>query len=120
MGGLVALDGITFDVPFCSIVGLAGPNGAGKTVALNVITGRIPADGGRVIYKGMDITGLRPYEIARVGIGRTYQDVKIFPKLTVMENLLFAAQNKDVKDTMKSIFSRKDFDESQVKKRKSS
>ncbi len=103
-GGLVAVDNISFDVERGVILGLAGPNGAGKTVTINLLTGIIQPDSGRVLFKGRDVTRLKPYQRNRLGIGRTYQIVRIFPKMTVLENLLFAMQNKDVRHTLRSIF----------------
>ncbi|MCX8117349.1 MAG: ABC transporter ATP-binding protein [Desulfobacterota bacterium] len=87
-GEVVALDHCSFEIEKGSITGLIGPNGAGKTTLFNLITGLLQPDSGHIFYKGEEITGLKPYEIARRGIGRTYQIVRIFPKMTLLENLL--------------------------------
>ena len=90
-GGLVALNNVTFDVYREEILGLIGPNGAGKTTLFNVITGVYKPEAGRVVYKGIDITGWKPHRIARLGIARTHQIVKPFGDLTVLENTMIGA-----------------------------
>jgi branched-chain amino acid transport system ATP-binding protein len=79
------------------IVAVIGPNGAGKTTLFNLITGILPADRGRVLFKGEEISHLPPYEICRRGIGRSFQIVNVFPRLTVLENVqvaVFSHQRK--------------------------
>jgi len=90
-GGLQALSNIHFDLPESQILGLIGPNGAGKTTLFNVINGVYPADGGRVLFRGRSITGLPPYEVARLGIARTHQIVRPLNELTVRENVTVGA-----------------------------
>jgi branched-chain amino acid transport system ATP-binding protein len=85
-GGLNAVDRVSFSVAQGEIVGLIGPNGAGKTTLIDVITGVHPAGSGRVRFDGQDITRRRPYQIARLGLARTFQIVQPFPKMTVLEN----------------------------------
>lgn len=87
-GGLQALTDVTFDLPEGEILGLIGPNGAGKTTLFNVLNGVFPPDKGRVIFRGEDITGLPPYEVARRGIARAYQVVRPLNDLTVRENVM--------------------------------
>ena len=87
-GGIVALDGVSIAVPKGKVTLLIGPNGSGKTTLVNVITGFIQPDAGRVYYKGRDITRLPPHERAKLGIARTFQIPKPFLNLTVLENLL--------------------------------
>jgi branched-chain amino acid transport system ATP-binding protein len=67
---------------------LIGPNGAGKTTTFNLISGALPPDSGAITFKGRDIAGLKPHEITRMGIGRTFQSVKVFSKMSVIENVL--------------------------------
>ena len=74
------------------ITGLIGPNGAGKTTIFHIITGELSPDKGDVIYNGHSIKGLAPWQISRLGIGRMFQDVRVFPKLSVMENVIVALQ----------------------------
>ena len=90
-GGLMAVDGVTLAVDKGEIVGLIGPNGAGKTTLINLITGVHPATSGRVQFDGRDITRSRPYQIARLGLARTFQIVQPFPKMTVLENVAAGA-----------------------------
>lgn len=95
-GGLKAVNNCSFAIKEGSILGLAGPNGAGKTVTFNLITGELRPDSGKVIMKGEDITGLPPHKVIRKGIARTFQLVRIYPEMTVLDNLLFAAQEKGI------------------------
>ena len=90
-GGLQALTDITFDLPEGQILGLIGPNGAGKTTLFNAINGVYPPEAGRVIFRGKDITGLPPYEVARSGMARTHQVVRPLGELTVKENVIAGA-----------------------------
>lgn len=90
-GGLQALSDITFDLPEGQILGLIGPNGAGKTTLFNVINGVYPPNGGRVLFRDKDITGMRSYFIARMGLARTHQIVKPLNELTVRENVMVGA-----------------------------
>jgi len=92
-GGVQALGGCTVDVARGSITGLIGPNGSGKTTLFNVITGYERLDAGEVYLDGRRITNARPHRVFADGIGRTFQLTRIFPRLTVMENMLVAAQH---------------------------
>ncbi|MCC6609517.1 MAG: ABC transporter ATP-binding protein [Burkholderiales bacterium] len=87
-GGVRALSDVAFSVAEGSIVSLIGPNGAGKTTAFNVITGYLAPTAGTVRFAGESIAGLRPHEVARRGLVRTFQKTNIFPELTVGENVL--------------------------------
>jgi branched-chain amino acid transport system ATP-binding protein len=90
-GGLEALSQITFDLPQGQILGLIGPNGAGKTTLFNVINGVYAPAAGRVIFRERDVTGMRPYDLARMGMTRTHQIVKPLNELTVQENVMVGA-----------------------------
>jgi branched-chain amino acid transport system ATP-binding protein len=94
-GEVAALDHLSFDIGQGSITGLIGPNGAGKTTLFNLITGVLHPDSGHVFFKGEEITGKKPYEIARRGIGRTYQIIRVFPKMTLLENLLVVGKGRE-------------------------
>jgi branched-chain amino acid transport system ATP-binding protein len=101
-GGLNAVDGVSFKIDQGEILGLIGPNGAGKTTIINLITGVHPATGGRVQFEGQDITRKKPYQIARMGLARTFQIVQPFPKMTVVENVaagaLFCGHASNLRD----------------------
>jgi branched-chain amino acid transport system ATP-binding protein len=90
-GGLQALLNVTFDLPEGQILGLIGPNGAGKTTLFNCINGIYPPEKGRVIFRGKEITGWRPYDVARLGLARTHQIVQPLNELTVLENVMTGA-----------------------------
>jgi neutral amino acid transport system ATP-binding protein len=90
-GGVEALSGCSFDVEEGSITGLIGPNGSGKTTLFNVMTGYVPPDQGSVTLDGEPIHRLSPDRIYARGLGRTFQQVRIFPRLTVLENVLVAS-----------------------------
>lgn len=90
-GGLQALSNVTFDLPEQQILGLIGPNGAGKTTLFNVVDGVYSPEEGRVVFNGEDITGMKPYFLARKGIARTHQIVRPLNDLTVRENVMVGA-----------------------------
>lgn len=90
-GGLQALTEVSFDLPQGQILGLIGPNGAGKTTLFNVINGVFAPEAGRVTFRGEDITGLPPYEVARRGLARAHQVVRPLDDLTVVENVMVGA-----------------------------
>jgi len=90
-GGVTAIQGVNLSFLENELRSIIGPNGAGKTTLFNVITGRIQASSGRVIYHGNDIPNKPPHEVARLGICRTFQKSSIFPGLTVFENVVAAS-----------------------------
>ena len=90
-GGLTAVDGVNLEVKEGTIHSIIGPNGAGKTTLFNMLTGEIPPTRGEVHFHGKNITGLKPYQIARIGIGRSFQQNSLFKNLTVLENIRLAA-----------------------------
>jgi ABC-type branched-subunit amino acid transport system ATPase component len=91
-GGVAAVDGCTFSVEEGSVTALIGPNGSGKTTAFNLITGYLPADQGSVSFDGRTIRRPDPTRLARAGLARTFQRARVFPELTVLENLAVALQ----------------------------
>jgi ABC-type branched-subunit amino acid transport system ATPase component len=89
-GGLRALYNCSLDIHKSEILGLIGPNGSGKTTLFNIIVNLYRPDSGYILFKGKKIEGLRPYHVAKLGIGRTFQGVKTFSNLTVIENMIIA------------------------------
>lgn len=87
-GGLVAVNNVSFEVESGSIVGLIGPNGAGKTTVFNVITGIYRPDKGEIVFNGQSITMKKSHEIVKLGIARTFQTIRLFSRLSVLENVL--------------------------------
>ncbi len=120
-GGVAAINGLSLNFAERELRSIIGPNGAGKTTLFNVITGKLPADSGRIVFYGGEITNKPPHEVVRLGICRTFQKSSIFPGLTTLENLriarqirmggshrLFSARNslKAVKDESRAILQR--------------
>jgi branched-chain amino acid transport system ATP-binding protein len=91
-GGISAVDGVSFDVHEGEILGLIGPNGSGKSTLFNCILGQLTPAAGEVRIDGRPITRMRPCDLNRLGIGRTFQLLQVFPQLTVRENLILAGQ----------------------------
>ena len=91
-GGIRAVDGVSFEVREGEILGLIGPNGSGKSTLFNCILGQLAPSAGEVRIDGRAITGKRPCQLNRLGIGRTFQLLQVFPQLTVRENLILAGQ----------------------------
>jgi branched-chain amino acid transport system ATP-binding protein len=87
-GGLVAVDEVQFAIPEGSIVSLIGPNGAGKTTFFNMLTGVYKPTAGRVLFAGEDMTGKPPHAFTQRGIGRTFQNIRLFQNMTALENVL--------------------------------
>jgi branched-chain amino acid transport system ATP-binding protein len=93
-GGVVALDGLTFDIDEGRICALIGPNGAGKTTLFNCLSRLYQPTSGRITYDGQDLLGIPAHKIVRVGIARTFQNVALFPALTVLDNVMVGAHTK--------------------------
>lgn len=90
-GGLAAVSNVDFYVDQGEIVGLIGPNGAGKTTLFNLISAALVPKAGAIRFNGQNITGLKPYKICRMGVARTFQSVKVFPNMPVLENVLLGS-----------------------------
>jgi branched-chain amino acid transport system ATP-binding protein len=91
-GGIHAVEGVSFDVNEGEILGIIGPNGSGKSTLFNCILGQLQPSAGEVKLDGHTVTGMRPCDLNRLGVSRTFQLLQVFPELTVRENLILAAQ----------------------------
>ena len=92
--GTVALDDFSLEIPKDSITGIIGPNGAGKTTLFNVITGFLPLDSGKIIHNDKNLSRMPSYKIARAGIARTFQQLRLITRMTVLDNILLSFQNQ--------------------------
>ena len=102
-GGVRAVGGVSFDVAEGAIAGLIGPNGAGKTTVFNLVTGNTRPDAGRVVFDGTDVTGWRPHRVVARGIARTFQSIRLFGSMTVLENVLVGADARLASGLLASI-----------------
>jgi branched-chain amino acid transport system ATP-binding protein len=93
-GGLIAVSDVDFTIPERSIVSLIGPNGAGKTTFFNMLTGLYKPTAGRIVFAGDDVTGKPPHAITERGIGRTFQNIRLFPLMTAVENVLVGMHSR--------------------------
>ena len=89
-GGLAAVTDFNISIDSGEIVGLIGPNGAGKTTSFNMITGVYAPTSGRIVFDGKDITGMKPHRIAKMGVARTFQNIRLFREMSVLENVMVA------------------------------
>jgi branched-chain amino acid transport system ATP-binding protein len=103
-GGLVAVSELDFTIPERSIVSLIGPNGAGKTTFFNMLTGVYKPTDGRIVFDGTDVTGKPPHAITKLGIGRTFQNIRLFPQMTALENVLVGMHSRLRGGILGSIF----------------
>jgi branched-chain amino acid transport system ATP-binding protein len=87
-GGLVAVNDVDFTIPEKTIVSLIGPNGAGKTTFFNMLTGVYKPTAGRIVFDGHNVTGKPPHAVTELGVGRTFQNIRLFPLMTALENVL--------------------------------
>jgi branched-chain amino acid transport system ATP-binding protein len=103
-GGLVAVSELDFRIPERSIVSLIGPNGAGKTTFFNMLTGVYKPTEGRIMFDGTDVTAKPPHTITKLGIGRTFQNIRLFPQMTALENVLVGMHSRLRGGILGSIF----------------
>jgi branched-chain amino acid transport system ATP-binding protein len=103
-GGLLAVNDLDFTIPQRSIVSLIGPNGAGKTTFFNMLTGLYKPTSGAVIFDGKDVTAKPPHAITKAGIGRTFQNIRLFPQMTAEENVLVGMHSRLKGGILGSIF----------------
>src|ERR687884_482053 len=93
-GGLVATDDVDFTIPRGAVVSLIGPNGAGKTTFFNMLTGVYKPTAGQIVFDGVDVTGKPPHAITERGIGRTFQNIRLFQNMTALENVLVGMHSR--------------------------
>jgi len=93
-GGLIAVNDLTFTIPTRSIVSLIGPNGAGKTTFFNMLTGLYKPTDGVIMFDGVDVTDKPPHAITKLGVGRTFQNIRLFPQMTALENVLVGMHSR--------------------------
>jgi branched-chain amino acid transport system ATP-binding protein len=103
-GGLLAVNDLDFTIPDRSIVSLIGPNGAGKTTFFNMLTGLYRATSGEIVFDGVDITNKPPHAITKLGVGRTFQNIRLFPQMTALENVLVGMHSRLKGGILGSIF----------------
>ena len=103
-GGVAALDHVDLSIKEGEILGLIGPNGAGKTTFFNVLTGLYKPDKGEILFRDQRIDGLLPHEIAARGIARTFQNIRLFPNMTAMENVMVARHCRTQSEFFGSLF----------------
>jgi branched-chain amino acid transport system ATP-binding protein len=103
-GGVRAIDGLDLDVDDGEIVSVIGPNGAGKTTLFNLVTGMVPAGQGEILFEGRSVVGLRPSQVLELGIARTFQSVRLFPEMSVRENVMVARHCRTRSGMLKAIF----------------
>jgi branched-chain amino acid transport system ATP-binding protein len=104
-GGLLAVNDLDFTIPQRSIVSLIGPNGAGKTTFFNMLTGLYKPTSGAIVFDGAEITDKPPHAITKAGIGRTFQNIRLFPQMTALENVLVGMHSRLKGGILGSIFS---------------
>lgn len=108
-GGVHAIDNFSVKIEQGQIHGLIGPNGAGKTTIFNNITGIYAPDAGKILFRGYDITGSSPHRVAQLGIGRTFQNIRLFSNLSVMDNVIIASGNDATYNLAEAIFHDKNY-----------
>ncbi|MCE5312963.1 MAG: ABC transporter ATP-binding protein [Nitrospiraceae bacterium] len=108
-GGIKAVEDVSFRIARGSIASIIGPNGAGKTTLFNCLTGLTRPTKGSVVFRDADITGMQPHEICSRGISRTFQNIRLFRSMTVLENVMVPQHSKVEYSSLQSIFSTKEF-----------
>src|SRR3954470_16473641 len=103
-GGVAALDHVDLSIKEGEILGLIGPNGAGKTTFFNVLSGLYKPEEGEILFQGQRIQGLAAHEIAALGIARTFQNIRLFPNMTAMENVMVARHCRTRSEFFSTLF----------------
>ena len=118
-GGIQALGGVDFHIEQGEVVSVIGPNGAGKTSFFNVISGMFSPDEGQILFNGLDIAGLEPSQITTLGIARTFQNVRLFPNMSILENVMVSQHCRTKQGIFGAIFRTKAFkqEEAEIEER---
>ena len=103
-GGIQALTDVSFSIEQGEVLGLIGPNGAGKTTMFNMITAMFPPSSGEIVFMGQSLSGLKPHEITKLGICRTFQNIRLFSELTVRENVMVGNHCRLTTGVLQSVF----------------
>ena len=103
-GGLAALNDISFQLQKGEILGIIGPNGAGKTTLFNLITGIFPPSSGRIFFNERNLQGMKPYQVTKLGLARTFQNIKLFTQMTALENVMVGAHSRTKAGVWAGIF----------------
>lgn len=112
-GGVKAVDNINLQVSNKEILGIIGPNGSGKSTLINLITGIIKPDAGKIVFKGQDITGMPPYKLSALGISRCFQNIRILKSMTVLENVIVGLHSEIKTNSIQAILNTKAYRESE-------
>jgi ABC-type branched-subunit amino acid transport system ATPase component len=115
--GIKAVDNLSFEIERGSIVALVGPNGSGKTTIFNIINGFLKPDAGKIFFNEKEITPLTPYKIAQHGVGRTFQNIRLFPQMTVLDNVMLAIKYGKEEGFFSALFQTKMMKEKENKSR---
>lgn len=118
-GGIAALDHVDLSIKEGEILGLIGPNGAGKTTFFNVVTGLYKPEKGEILFRDQRINGLSPHEVAALGIARTFQNIRLFPNMTAMENVMVARHCRTESEFFSTLFKTKSFEQEELDIQKS-
>jgi ABC-type branched-subunit amino acid transport system ATPase component len=116
-GGLQVLQDVSFEVPTGTIFGLIGPNGAGKTTVFNLITGLQQPSGGDILFEGRSLPGHKPHQVTQLGIARTFQNIRVFKEMTLLQNVTVGAHRHLGYGTAGLLFSLKGFREQEQRAR---
>src|SRR4029077_2641653 len=118
-GGVAALDHVDLSIKEGEILGLIGPNGAGKTTFFNVLTGLYKPEAGEILFQGQRIHGLPAHEIAALGIARTFQNIRLFPNMTAMENVMVGRHCRTRSQFFSTLFKTPRFEREELQIQKS-
>ncbi len=117
-GGIRALNGVSLEIPRGAIVAVIGPNGAGKTTFFNCVTGVYRADEGEISIDGTSLTGLKPHRVAELGVARTFQNIELFARMTVLDNILLGRHRHMTAGPLASLLFSKRVREEEVRERR--